>query len=55
MGLTRILVCDSHGHFVHVDGDKVRCTEEWIPERSPGYLLKGRANKAPARLIVGRV
>lgn len=31
MGLTRILVCDSHGHFVYVTGDKVRCTEEWIP------------------------
>lgn len=55
MGLTRILVCNSHGHFGHVNNDKVRCTDEWIRERSQCYLLKGRANKAPARLIVGRV
>lgn len=31
MGLTRILVCNSHGHFGHVNNDKVRCTDEWIP------------------------
>lgn len=55
MGLTRILVRDSHGHFSHVNVDKLCCTGEWIQGRDQNYLLEGRPNKAAVRLIVGRV
>lgn len=40
MRLTRILLRDFHGHFVHVNVDKVRFTGEWIPGK--GSVLSAR-------------
>lgn len=52
MELTRVLVRDFHGHFVHVGATRCALLMSEFKGGDQCYLLEGRPNKAPARLIV---